>query len=196
MDLFRDFSAMSLSYQEGESNFSVSYQVLHSPGSVASSYKVNITSKVISPAINSGTIWVQGNGSVSAVLESDKNVTGAAASNLAVELTQPFYQESIQATSFLPFYLSSPSVHEVNITSSEIGPTLVTMTNYAADSLPFTVSACNFTFTVSKFSFQLGRVPGSTVELTPYEFASGTAITAAGTQSLTIMVRITSLTVS
>ncbi|MDA4128200.1 MAG: hypothetical protein OK422_01850 [Thaumarchaeota archaeon] len=154
-------------------NYSGSYHVLYGPKSGASAYKANVTEFGSGSGVTGyATLWLKLDGTVLAVNYAGQNYTGQQAYNLAGGLTFAVGYEVARAT-LLSFFTSSPSVHVINETNISIGPTTLSVTNYGATSLPFTVSNCAFSMTFTNFSYQSGHASGSGFALVTYENIAG-----------------------
>jgi hypothetical protein len=152
-------------------NNTASYKVLYGPKTGAGAYKVNITQLYRSPKV-SGIMWIQTNGTITAVYISGHNFTGAAASGNAGSILFSFPTEYFYGA-YLQSYLSSPGVQEINQTSLTVGPTTLTVTNYGISS---PTSFCNGSGVIGQSSFQIqfGKVPGTTANLVTLWSVTGT----------------------
>jgi hypothetical protein len=139
-------------------NTTASYKVLATSGA----YKVNFTELYVSPPV-SGIMWIQPDGTLTAVYISGQNYTGSAAQAKAYQLLFSFPTEYAYGA-FLQSYLTLPGVHQINQTSRMVGPTTLTVTNYGISS---TSSFCNGNgvLTYDKFQIQAGKISGTTANL-------------------------------
>jgi len=200
--LFGNFSAMTVnSYgyshnsTTGESyqyNSTSSYKVLYSPKTGASAYKANFTESYSAPP-ETGIMWIQVNGIITAIYMSGQNSTGATALGEAGLLTFSFPSEYFYGVS-LQAYLALPGVHQINQTSLTLGPTTMTVTNYGISS---PTSFCNGSgvITDSNFQLQAGMVSGTTMTLVPLWSQTGAFYpTSGGSLTSSATNRITSVT--
>jgi hypothetical protein len=139
-------------------NNTASYRVLATTGA----YKVNFTKLYASPPL-SGIIWIQPDGTLTAVYISGQNYTGSAALAKAYLLIFSFPTEYFYGA-YLQSYISVPGVHQINQTSRTVGPTTLTVTNYGISS---TSSFCNGSgvLTYTNFQIQAGKISGTTANL-------------------------------
>ena len=134
------------------STVSESYTVLYSS---ATTYKVNMTlTEDGYPSVNF-TAWVLTNGTAFAVDLSGQNMTGQQAADNYPLLALGFSEEMGVASQAISGAYS-PYLHETTSGTATFGPTTMNVVNYAAASLPFTVSACGETETFTAYSLQIG----------------------------------------
>jgi hypothetical protein len=118
---------------------------------------------------------MKSDGTVIAVESAGQNLTGSQASQLASTLTFPIAFTAYRASILLPLYQASGAIHVVNQTNIVIGATTVAVTNYGANSLPFTAGVCSngFTQSITKFVFQTGQVSGTSFIIVPFLSITG-----------------------
>jgi hypothetical protein len=148
-------------------NTTASYKVLATTGA----YKVNFTEMYVSPPV-SGIMWIQPDGTLTAVYISGQNYTGSAALAKAYLLTFSFPTEYFYGAD-LQSYISVPGVHQINQTTRMVGPTTLSVTNYGISS---TSAFCNGSgvLTYSNFQIQAGKISGTTANLVTLWSVTGT----------------------
>jgi hypothetical protein len=174
---------MSISYSGTSNgtafNLTASYNVIYASGSGASRvYKVAVNETGSSGSSSSitaetATVWLRANGSVIATEYAGANLTGMEAT-LGASLFYGFVTQ-LPTYNNIQEYTSSTYVHKVNTTSATFGPTTMTVTNYAANSLPETVTTCSGTVTLQSFALQTGAVPGTSLSLLTKESLTATS---------------------
>jgi hypothetical protein len=157
--------------QSDQYNSTSSYRVLYSPKTGASAYKANFTESFSSPP-ETGIMWIQPSGIITAVYMSGVNSTGSVAVGEAGLLTYPFPTEYFYGGSGLQAYLSVPGMHQINQTSLTLGPTTLTVTNYGISS-PSSFCNGNGLLAYSNFQLQVGNVPGTAMTLVPLWSVTG-----------------------
>jgi hypothetical protein len=139
----------------------------------STTYKVSVGSNITGAFVTSNA-WVLKNGTILAFESaSGQNSTGLAAEGLMYQNMLPFVIE-LEYSSLVPSLTSAAGAHVVSQMNTNIGPTTVSVTNYAANSLPLTVPTCSGTFTLSQFSVQTGTVQGKSLALVTMITISGT----------------------
>jgi hypothetical protein len=176
------------------SNSTASYTVIYK---TATTYKVNITYSATTPPAPTEkfTAWVGTDGTVIAVMYSGLNMTGSMATSFFSGTVAPFMMEE-SFTSQQNVYTFSQYFHVTSQGTATFGPTTMTVTNYAANSLPLTFSECGTTATLTEYSLQLGSVPSSSVQLLTLMHLNGTFQTSSGSSSVNFTVRLLSLTLA
>jgi len=161
--LFGNFSAMSAYVYElrGQNSAAVdsNYSVIQSTGTA---FKVSVTSNATG-ASTLTTAWVLRNGTVASASQAGYNFTGTQAEQLLLQSMNPLLLEVSQST-------LTPNPSEVGATLTNqgtitIGPTKVSVSNYASNELPVTLTQCTTIQTVTKFVFQTGAAQGATFPL-------------------------------
>ena len=158
-----------------------SYKVIYSPKTGSSQFKANFTQNYSNPP-QTGLIWIQPDGTITAVYESGTNATGSTASDEAGLLTLPFpniYYYGVD----LQGYLGEPGVHELGQANVNLGPTNLSVTNYGISS---PTAFCNGSGTIanSDFHLQVGTVPGTTLPLVTVWSQTGTFTPLSGKSAL------------
>lgn len=168
--LFGNYSQMTVIFN---SSYYSSYQVVGTPtvnGVVE--YEVNYNSTYGGENLV-GTAYFDPNGTITQAVISGTTMTGYQ-SYVALAAFTPFLIEaSFAGTLYL--YTESSFVHVLNQTTVQLGPSSVSVTNYGATNLPFTISECGYTSTVNKFSLQVGHISGVNYDLLTYADFEGTS---------------------
>ena len=161
--LFGNFSAMSgYVYQaRGQSSGTqdANYSVTQT---TATAFKVSVASNATGTSTLT-TAWVLRNGTVTSASQAGYNFTGAQAERLLLQSMNPLLLEVTQST-------LTPNPSEVGATVTNqsavtIGSTEVSVSTYASNGLPVTLTQCTTTQTVTKFVFQTGTAQGATFPL-------------------------------
>ncbi len=155
-------------------------------------YKVNFTLTSGGTTIHY-TAFALKNGTAAWVYYSGSNYTGiqafslyfGAAAYLFIE--QTFGLASSEFT--LPAYM-----HVVNMETIMIGPTSVSVTNYATNSVPLNITTCDGSSDFTKLSIQTGKVTGVNLSLLTYMAMTGSFSTGGSTENVNITLQVTSLT--
>ena len=170
IDLFGNYSQMSVIFN---SSYTSSYQVVGKPtvnGVVQ--YEVNYNSTLEGQQLT-GTAYFDPNGTITQAVSSGTTMTGYEA-YIAYSAFTPFLIEASFANSAY-LYTASSFVHVINQTTIQLGPSSVSVTNYGATNLPFTISECGYTSTVNKFSLQIGHITGVSFNLLTFLDFEGTS---------------------
>ncbi len=150
-----------------------SYQVVGKPtvGGIAT-YQVNYnTTYQGQPLI--GTAYFAMNGTIIQVVTNGQTLSGYMAFT-ALAAFIPFFIEATFA-GYQTLYTGSSFVSVQNHTTVQLGPSSVSVTNYKANNLPFSISNCGYTSTVTKFSLQIGQVNGVNYALLTFADFEGTS---------------------
>ena len=168
--LFGNYSQMTILFNTTDY---ASYQVVGTPtinGVVQ--YEVNYNS-TISGQNMVGTAYFDLNGTITQAVTEGTTMTGYQA-YVALAAFTPFLIEASFADSIY-LYTASTYVHVINQTTVQLGPSSVSVTNYAAPNLPFTISECGYTSTVNKLSLQIGHISGVNYNLLTFADFEGTS---------------------
>ena len=175
-----------------------SYSYIESYSTVyhsSSTYKVVISTSFSGSAVNA-TVWVKNDGTVVAVNFAGFNQTGAAAQQIAPGLFAAFTLQ-IQADSLISFYTGTNYFHSTGTSTVNIGPTQVTVTNYAANSLPLTYTGCGSSTTLTAYSFSVGTPKGASSPLVTNEHIAGSDFNSDGsTDNFDYTLHVTSITLA
>jgi len=158
-------------------------------------YKVEFTENATNegtPYSVSATGWVDSNGNVLAFYFEGQNITGPQAESDFFTFSSAFYVQAIFTSEF-QFFLNAAGVTS-STTSVTLGPTTMQVTDYQASSLPLTISACGYSFTLTSFSLEAGTIPGSSVNVVVYLNMAGTQTSSSSNVSVDMVVKVTSLT--
>jgi hypothetical protein len=171
--MFGNYSSMAINYagtSNGSAfNFSSSYHVIYASGTGASRvYKVSVNdtgtsgenTSTSTTEVENATVWMYVNGTVIATEFEGQNFTGFEAM-IGSALFGPFVAE-VPQSNLISYYTSSTYVHKVNSTTAKFGPTTMSVTNWAANSIPETIQTCSGTVTLQSFTLQTGAPTGST----------------------------------
>jgi hypothetical protein len=142
------------------------------------------------------TVWILKNGTTLAVNFAGQNFTGSTASGFITGAFAGFYQE-IEVGQQQSFYSgASQFFHSTGTSSVTIGANKVTVTNYAANSLPETVTACGSTSTYSAFSLSIGTPSGTTFPIVTNLHFAGTSTVNGSPSSYDVSVQVTDFTIA
>lgn len=164
----------------------------------STTYKVTITELASGENINY-TVWVLKNGTALAIGLTaggfSENLTGSQAQSLLIGAFAGFTLQ-IQADSYIGAYTGSSYFHSTGTSTVSIGPTQVSVTTYAANTLPETVTSCGVDTTLTAFSFSVGTPQGSNVPLVVYEHFAGTDVVNGQTNTYDDVLQVTSVTLA
>ena len=163
-------------------------------------YVSSTTYKVVINSIEGGqniseTVWVLKNGTAIAINIAGQNLTGAFVQEELVGVFAGFTLQ-LQADSYIGLYTSSSYFHSTGTSTVSIGPTQVSVTTYAANTLPETVSGCGQTSTLTAFSFSVGTPKGASLPLVTYEHIAGSDIENGQTNTFDYALQVTSITLA
>ena len=167
-------------------------------------YVSTSTIKVVVNLTSSGThidytIHVWKNGTAQSVYFSiggyGNNYTGTQASSQFFAAMSPYLIfQLFSSPQLLAQFTNSQFVHVTSQGTTTIGPTMVSVTTYAANSLPVTLPSCNGSSTLSRFNFQTGVVSGKSQTLVTSMSIDGSVATSSGSTNYNVDFRITSIT--
>lgn len=120
-----------------------------------------------------GTAYFDLNGTITQAVSGGVTMTGYQA-YIALAAFTPFLIEASFADAIY-LYTSSSFVHVINQTTVQLGPSSVSVTNYGAVNLPFSISECGYSSTVTKFSLQVGHISGVNYNLLTFADFEGTS---------------------
>jgi hypothetical protein len=142
------------------------------------------------------TAWILKDGTTLAVNVLGQNFTGPTANSFITGAFAGFYQE-IEVGQQQSFYSSaSQFFHSTGTSSVTIGANKVTVTNYAANSLPETVEACGSTSTYTAFSLSIGTPSGTSFPIVTSMHFAGTSTVNGSPSSFDISIQVTSFTLA
>lgn len=105
-----------------------------------------------------------------------------------------FVAETSAAVS-IPVYTDSAYYHVVSQGNVAIGPTTVSVTNYAANSLPTTYVACDgSSTTLQQYSFSVGTITGTSFTLVTHELLQGSTTSNGTTTQYNFELQLQSIT--
>jgi hypothetical protein len=167
-----------------------SYNVIYKS---ATTYKVNVTTIGAGPTPVTFTAWVLKNGTAVAIDDSGQNTTGSEAAGL-YELSMGAFSASIAVPSEVSSGVFSPYFHEATKGTATFGTTEMDVVNYSANTLPFSVSGCGETATITAYSFQLGDLPPGSQQLLTFSNAALNMQGPLGSDSIAETIQLVSLT--
>ncbi|HUI01127.1 MAG TPA: hypothetical protein VLX56_05815 [Nitrososphaerales archaeon] len=146
----------------------------------STTYKVSIAS-VVSGHNTTATAWIQKDGTVLAIDEAGVNITGSTAQTMIVGLFAGFSAE-VQAGNELSTYTAASFFHTTGTSSVTIGSTSFKVTNWAANTLPETITSCppGTTTDLSTYKLSVGAPPGTTYQLVTLIEIAGSSTTGGG----------------
>jgi hypothetical protein len=161
-------------------NYSQSYSTVYVS---STTYKISITTSEGGQSFTS-TVWILKNGTTLAINEAGTNLTGSLARQIGASSFVGFTLQ-IQADSQINQYTSSNYFHSTGTSTVSIGPTQVSVTTYAANSLPVTTTDCvtGDVTTLTAYSFSVGTPHGSSLPLVTHEHFAGTTVQTNGQTS-------------
>lgn len=161
----------------------------------ASTYKVEVTTSEAGQMLTE-TAWVLKNGTVLAINFEGQNVTGTETQELVVGLFAGFTLQ-IQEDALIGQYTGTGYFHSTGTSTVSIGPTQVSVTTYAANSLPVTIAGCNgASTTLSTFSFSVGTPKGASAPLVVSEDVAGSTTSNGQTTNFSTVLQVTSITLA
>jgi hypothetical protein len=178
------------------SNFTASYNVLYAS---STTYKVDITD-VLPTKTYDTTAWFLKDGTVIGLQINQFNLNSSASSSFQTYFS--LWEKDILFGQTIDMYAPSSYLHSTGTSTVTAGPTTLTVTNYAPNSLPETIPGCSgqsLTLTSGKLS--VGTPSGSSYPLATYLGIAGsetTAGTSGGLSTVTynFVSQITSITVA
>lgn len=192
--LFGNFTAMSgyLYELRGAQSATIdsNYTVLVAN---ATTFKVSISSNVTGSTVVTMASLLR-NGTVVSASQAGYNFSGSQAEKLLLESMDPFILEVSQNT-----LTPNPAEMEATVANHStimLGPTNVTVSNYASNSLPVTITQCTTTQTIAKFQYQTGSATGATFPLLTVFNVDAYQIVSGQHYPINVVFRLTSVTVS
>lgn len=173
-------------------NASASYATVYES---STTYKVNVT--YIGGGQNvTSTMWILKNGTVLALDQSGDNFSSSVSNALILDYFAGFTVEA-EASSQLSLYTSSSFFHSNGTSSATIGSTSFTVTKYAANSLPETITPCGgASATLTAYTLSVGKPTGSSVPLVTLMQLSETQGSGDQAESIGYSIQLTSVTVA
>ncbi|MDA4137346.1 MAG: hypothetical protein OK449_10170 [Thaumarchaeota archaeon] len=174
-------------------NFSESYKIDYAS---STTYKVTVTEVSGSTNIVT-TVWILKNGTALAIAVTGdpQNITGSEAQDFIIGTFVGFTLQ-VQADAELTYYTNNGFFHSTGTSTVSIGPTNVKVTNYVANTLPETVDECGQTTTLTAFSLSVGTPSGASSPLVTYEHFAGSDVVNGQTDSFSIVLQVTSITLA
>jgi hypothetical protein len=171
-------------------NFTESYSTINVS---STTYKDNNTSIAPGESVVY-TAWVLKDGTAVAVDLEGSNVTGSEAQGA---LTAAFAGFALQVqAAAINLFTASNNFHSTGTSTVSIGPTAVTVTTYAANTLPETVTNCGTSTTLTAYSFSVGTPQGTNSSLIVYERLAGSETDNGLTTFIDVTIHVTSITLA
>ena len=158
-------------------------------------YKISITSNLGGQNATQFA-WFLKDGTVLAIDESGTNITGTIAQQMVVGLFAGFAAE-VQAGSQLSTYTAGQYFHTTGTSSVTIGSNTFTVTNWAANTLPQTITSCpaGTTTNLTAYKLSVGAPKGTSYDVVTYMMLAGSSTVNGQPQSFSYVIQIISLTV-
>jgi hypothetical protein len=173
-------------------NATASYTTIYAS---STTYKVNMTFIGSGQNVTS-TVWILKNGTVLALDQSGDNFSSSVSNALILDYFTGFTVEA-EAASQLSLYTSSSFFHSNGTSSVTIGSTAFTVTNYAANSLPETLTPCGgASETLTAYSLSVGKPTGSNVPLVTSMHLAETQGSGDQAQNIGYTIQLTSVTIA
>jgi hypothetical protein len=195
-------SSSSTSTASGGANITESYVTDYVS---STTYKITLSfsesSASSSGVSGSYTLWVLKNGTVTAAAISiggnSQNLTGSEANEIVVGVFAGFITD-VAANANLGAYTSSSYFHSTGSSSVTIGTTTMTVTNYAAITLPVTITNCDGSTTnLTAYALSVGTPPGAKGPLVTYAHFAGTTTQTDGSMTtFNEVIQVTSFTLA
>lgn len=180
--LFRNFTKMEVSESGTIGGMKIGYNSSYTvePQSNATIFVVYVNTNASAMGMQipeSGTFWVRTDGTV---VTAQVEMMG-----LTVNSTEAIQDYSSMMAAFATEMTGGADVgfsasasnyfHQTGTpTTASFGPTTMSVTSYAANSLPETISECGSSVTINAISIQIGAVPSSNLRILTYENFEGT----------------------
>jgi hypothetical protein len=184
-------SSGSSSSSPQSENITESYNTIYAS---STTYKVNVSLAAQGENVTY-TAWILKNGTVLAINVEGYNLTGSEAQENVFEVFAGF-TEQIQADSEISQYTAPNDFHSTGTSTVSVGPTEITVTTYAANTLPETLGSCGSTTTLTAYSISVGTPQGTTSPLIIYEHIAGSETVNGTTTFLDLTLQITSITLA
>jgi hypothetical protein len=173
-------------------NYTESYSTIYVS---STTYKINITTSEAGHSFGE-TLWILKSGTLVAINVSGQNLTGTEAQGLIVGAFAGF-TEQVQADSEIGQYTAANYFHSTGTSTVSIGPTQVSVTTYAANTLPITTTDCSGDVTtLTAFSLSVGTPHGANLPLVTHESLAGSTVTNGETSNFDVELGVTSITVA
>jgi hypothetical protein len=140
------------------------------------------------------TEWFQNDGSLIALYSDGQNLTGSTYQSIAIEGFAGFLaaDSSIDPS----IYTSSTYFHATGTSTANIGPTQLSVTTYAANTLPENFTNCGVQETLIGFSFSVGTPQGTSATVVTKEYIDASTVVDGQTDIVNDSVVISSLTLT
>jgi hypothetical protein len=162
----------------------------------STTYKINL-SELEAGHNTTTTAWILKNGTALAIDEAGTNLTGSLANEMVVGLFAGFSAE-VQAGNQLSTYTATQYFHSTGTSSVTIGSSTFTVTNYAANTLPQTITDCltGATTNLTAYKLSVGTPAGTSYKVVTYMQLAGSSTVNGQPSSFNYVIQIVSLTVA
>jgi hypothetical protein len=180
-----------------QSNLTESYTRVYAS---ATTYKVTIASSANGQATPPETAWILKDGTVLAINVAGQNLTGTTAQSMIVGVFAGFSAE-VQAGSQLSTYTASQYFHTTGTSSVTIGSNTFSVTNWAANTLPQTITSCSSGLTagtttnLTAYKLSVGTPKGTSYQVVTYMQLAGSSTNNGQTSNFNYVIQIVSFTV-
>jgi hypothetical protein len=195
--LLSAFSALELQYNYSSSTLSSNYTESYATAYVSSTtYKINLVSAGEGQNVTS-TAWILKNGTAIAIDEFDENVTGPESQEL-VEGSFAGFSAEVEVSSQLSTYTASQDFHSTGSSSTTIGSNTLTVTSYAANTLPITITPCaggvSVSTSLTSFQMSVGEPTGTGYDLVTNMQLTESSTTGGATTTVSSLIQVISFT--
>jgi len=172
-------------------NITASYTTIYVS---STTYKVNVSLAAQGENVTY-TAWILKNGTALAIDAEGYNQTGSEAQGYVLGVFEGFIAQT-QADSEIAQFTSANNFHSTGTSTVSVGPTQVSLTTYAANTLPETVGSCGSTTTLTAYSISVGTPQGTTSPLIIYEHIAGSEDVNGSTTFVDLTLQVTSITLA
>jgi hypothetical protein len=162
----------------------------------ATTYKVTVSSSANGQTTPPETAWILKDGTVLAVNVAGTNITGSPAQQMIVGVFAGFSAE-VQAGNQLSTYTANQYFHTTGTSSVTIGSSTFPVTNYAANTLPQTITDCitGATTNLTAYKLSVGTPSGTSYKVVTYMQLAGSSTSNGQPVNFNYVIQIVSLTV-
>jgi hypothetical protein len=175
------------------SNLTESYTRIYAS---ATTYKVSTVTSANGQTTPAETAWILKNGTVLAISVAGQNLTGTLAQQMIISVFAGFSAE-VQAGSQLSTYTANQYFHSTGTSSVTVGSSTFTVTNYAANTLPQTITDCltGTTTNLTAYKLSVGTPTGTSYKVVTFMQLAGSSTVNGQPTSFNYVIQIVSLTV-
>jgi hypothetical protein len=161
----------------------------------STTYKISLANSV-GGTNTTQTAWILKNGNVLAIDEAGTNLTGSVVQEMAVGLFAGFAAE-VDVGSQLSTYTASQYFHSTGTSSATIGSNTFTVTNWAANKLPQTITTCSAdqTTNLTTFALSVGVPKGTSYEIVTFMQIAGSTTINGQASNIDYLIKVSSFTV-